>query len=98
MIPSRKNEIKKKDDENAKKDLLRQEIETKIALSKLITRRRKIVQRLDAISEQCRFNRSILTDVCQDVEALGHDASRLSQLLAVYEKIEIVLHQETAKI
>lgn len=99
ILPGQKTEIKKKDDENTKKrELLTQEIETKIELSKLITRRRKIVQRLDVMVEQCRINRSVLADTCKDFEALGHDTKRISQVIAVMEKIETVLRQESAKI
>ena len=99
ILPTPPTEIKKKSEENAKKqELLSQEIETKIELSKLLTRRRKIVQRLDVLSEQCRMNRAILADVGKDFEALGHDTERLSQVIAVFEKIETVLRQESAKI
>ena len=100
ILPSRSREIKKKNAEPTKKhaDLLREELEMKIELSKLITRRRKIVQRIDVITEQCRINRAILADVCKDVDALGLDAARISQVIAVFEKIETVLRQESAKI
>lgn len=98
-ISMQKTEIKKKDDENAKKkELLSQEIELKIELSKLITRRRKIVQKLDVMAEQCHINRSLLADTCKDFEALGHETKRLSQVIDVFEKIETVLKQERAKI
>lgn len=67
-------------------------------LSKVLTRRCKMLQRLNAITEQTRIQRRIIAEVCQELETAGHDAQRLSKLLPVLEKIEIVLTQETAKI
>ena len=101
ILPNRNVQRKEKDDEKTKLDIrkaLEAEMNAKIELSKLLTRRRKMLQRLNALTEQTRIQRRIIADVCQELETAGHDARRLSKLLPVLEKIEIVLTQETAKI
>lgn len=101
ILPNRNVQRKEKDDEKTKLDIrkaLEAEMNAKIELSKVLTRRRKMLQRLNAITEQTRIQRRIIAEVCQELETAGHDAQRLSKLLPVLEKIEIVLTQETAKI
>ena len=101
ILPKRTVERKKKDDEKTKLDIrkaLEAEMNAKIELSKVLTRRRKMLQRLNALTEQTRIQRRIIADVCQELETAGHDARRLSKLLPVLEKIEIVLTQESAKL
>lgn len=100
ILPSRKHGIKEKDTENAKKcdELLEQELAIKIDISKQITQRRKVVQRLHVLARQTRIQRRILADVCQDMSSAGYDTGRLAQILPVLEKIDVLLTQEIAKL
>lgn len=97
-LPSRKTEIKKKDDENVKKEDILRTMEAKIALSKTIMRRRKAVQTLSTIAAQCQAQQHILASVVKELDDLGCESERIVKIIEVLQKVEVVLYRETAKL
>ena len=98
-VPSAKIEIKKKDDENAKKEALAKQIRTeKIEQAQQTALKKRAVQRLYSLSKQADHQQQILLQVLEDMQALGADTKRIDQVLSVLKKVEIVLSQEGAKL
>lgn len=97
-VPSRKSEIKKKDDENAKKDEYQRLLDAKVALSNTIIRRQKTIRTLTNVATQCQVQQQVLANVTKDLDALGCDAERIHKVIEVLQKVETVLYRESAKI
>ena len=99
MLPTRKIEIKKKDDENAKKEAQSKELlAAKVEKTQREVMRRKSAQRLYTLSKQADNQQLILNQVKEDMIALGADTTRIEQVIAVLKKVEIVLAKESAKL
>ena len=99
MLPTRKIEIKKKDDENAKKEAQSKELlAAKVEKTQREVMRRKSAQRLYTLSKQADNQQLILNQVKEDMIALGADTTRIEQVIKVIKKVEIVLAKESAKL
>lgn len=91
--------IKKKVEENAKKEAQAKEIlAAKVERTQRDVMRRKSAQRLHTLSLQADNQQKILDLVRQDMIALGADTKRIEQVIAVLKKVELVLAQESAKL
>ena len=91
--------IKKKVEENAKKEAQAKEIlAAKVERTQRDVMRRKSAQRLLTLSLQADNQQKILDLVRQDMIALGADTKRIEQVIAVLKKVELVLAQESAKL
>ena len=91
--------IKKKVEENAKKEAQSKELlATKVEKAQREVMRRKSAQRLHTLSLQADNQQKILAQVRQDMQTLGQDVKHLDQVIAVLKKVEIVLAQESAKL
>lgn len=99
ILPRRPSEIKKKEEENAKKEAeARRILEAKVEQAKQSALRKKTAQRLHTLSLQADNQQHILTQVVADMQTLGQESKRIEQVIAVLKKVEIVLAQESAKL
>ena len=91
--------IKKKEEENAKKEAQSKDIlAAKVEKAQREALRRKSAQRLHTLSLQADNQQTILAQVRQDMLTLGADTKRIEQVIAVLKKVEMVLAQESAKL